>query len=214
MIEPEKRSLFNKAIAEEKYLEFQSNEINDESTIEQLKSAITGRNVLVIAPGPSLATNQEVVLQIAKEKNCIVIAATFVPDFIETDYVFLSNLKRYSTTFNPTHKQINLIHTSNIKVEETEKMVVNYSSLLNEEDVIRDNTSAMLLNLLSRLNPASIYLAGLDGYKLNGDNYYLNRLKLQTGDYYKELNETMTNKINTVRQVLNIAFVTPSLYNV
>lgn len=214
MIEPEKRSLFNKAIAEEKYLEFQSNEINDESTIEQLKSAITGRNVLVIAPGPSLATNQEVILQIAKDKDCVVIAATFVPDFIETDYVFLSNLKRYSTTFNPTHKLINLIHTSNIKVKETEKMVVNYSSLLNEEDVIRDNTSAMLLNLLSRLNPASIYLAGLDGYKLNGDNYYLNRLKLQTGDYYKELNEAMTNKINTVRQVLNIAFVTPSLYNV
>lgn len=214
MIEPEKRSLFNKAIAEEKYLEFQSNEINDESTIEQLKSAITGRNVLVIAPGPSLATNQKAIQQIAKEKNCVIIAATFVPDFIETDYVFLSNLKRYSTTFNPTHKLINLIHTSNIKVEGTEKMVVNYSSLLNEEDVIRDNTSAMLLNLLSRLNPASIYLAGLDGYKLNGDNYYLNRLKLQTGDYYKELNEAMTNKIKSARQDLEIEFVTPSLYNV
>lgn len=214
MIEPEKRSLFNKAIAEEKYLEFQSNEINDESTIEQLKSAITGRNVLVIAPGPSLATNQEVILQIAKDKDCVVIAATFVPDFIETDYVFLSNLKRYSTTFNPSHKQINLIHTSNIKVEETEKMVVNYSSLLNEEDVIRDNTSAMLLNLLTRINPASVYLAGLDGYKLNGDNYYLNRLKLQTGDYYKELNEAMTNKIKSARQDLEIEFVTPSLYNV
>lgn len=214
MIEPEKRSLFNKAIAEEKYLEFQSNEINDGATIKQLKSAITGRNVLVIAPGPSLATNQEVILQIAKDKDCVVIAATFVPDFIETDYVFLSNLKRYSTTFNPSHKQINLIHTSNIKVEETEKMVVNYSSLLNEEDVIRDNTSAMLLNLLTRINPASVYLAGLDGYKLNGDNYYLNRLKLQTGDYYKELNEAMTNKIKSARQDLEIEFVTPSLYNV
>lgn len=214
MIEPEKRSLFNKAIAEEKYLEFQSNEINDAATIEQLKSAIAGRNVLVVAPGPSLATNQESIQQIAIEKNCVVIAVTFVPDLIESDYVFLSNLKRYSTTFNPTHKQINLIHTSNIKVEETEKMVVNYSSLLNEEDVIRDNTSAMLLNLLSRLNPVTVYLAGLDGYKLNGDNYYQNRLKLQTGDYYKELNEAMIDKIKSARQDLEIEFVTPSLYNV
>ena len=213
MIEPEKRSLFNKAIAEEKYLEFQSNEINDESTIEQLKSAITGHNVLVIAPGPSLATNQKAIQQIAKEKNCVIIAATFVPDFIETDYVFLSNLKRYNTTFNPTHKQINLIHTSNIKVEETEKMVVNYSTLLNEEDVIRDNTSAMLFNLLMRLNPATVFLAGLDGYQLNGNNYYLNRLNLQNGDYYKELNEAMTNKVKTVSQTLSIEFVTPSLYN-
>ena len=195
MIEPEKRSLFNKSIAEEKYLEFQSNEINDAATIDYLRSSIAGRNVLVVAPGPSLATYQESIIKIAKEKDCVVIAATFVPDFIETDYVFLSNLKRYSTTFNPARKQINLIHTSNIKVEETEKMVVNYSSLLNEEDVIRDNTSAMLLNLLSHLNPATVYLSGLDGYILNGDNYYLNRLKLQTGDYYKELNEAMTDKL-------------------
>lgn len=214
MIEPEKRSLFNKSIAEEKYLEFQSNEINDAATIDYLRSSIAGRNVLVVAPGPSLATYQESIIKIAKEKDCVVIAATFVPDFIETDYVFLSNLKRYSTTFNPARKQINLIHTSNIKVEETEKMVVNYSSLLNEEDVIRDNTSAMLLNLLSHLNPATVYLSGLDGYILNGDNYYLNRLKLQTGDYYKELNEAMTDKIKSARQDLEIEFVTPSLYNV
>ena len=113
------------ALAEEKYVEFQSNEINDDATVETLKSIIAGRNVMVIAPGPSLTETQAALKQLANEKNCVVISATFVPDFIETDYVFLSNLKRYNTTFNPTHKQINLIHTSNIKVEETEKMVVN-----------------------------------------------------------------------------------------
>ena len=214
MIEPEKRSLFNKALAEEKYVEFQSNEINDDATIATLKASIAGRNVLVIAPGPSLVENKENIIKFAKEKNCVVISATFVPDFIDTDYVFLSNLKRYNTTFNPTQKAINLIHTSNIKVEETEKMVVNYSSLLNEEDVIRDNTSAMLFNLLMRLEPTTVYLAGLDGYQLNGNNYYLNRLNLQNGDYYKELNEAMTSKVNAVRQSLSLEFVTPSLYNV
>ena len=92
-------------------------------------------------------------------------------------------------------------------------MVVNYSTLLNEEDVIRDNTSAMLFNLLMRLEPATVYLAGLDGYQLNGNNYYLNRLNLQSGDYYMELNEAMTNKVKTVSQTLSIEFVTPSLYN-
>ena len=213
MIEPEKRSLFNKALAEEKYLEFQSNEINDDATVETLKSIIAGRNVMVIAPGPSLTENQDAIKQLANEKNCVIISATFVPDFVDADYVFLSNLKRYNTTFNPNHKSINLIHTSNIQVEETGKMVVNYSALLNEEDVIRDNTSAMLFNLLVRLNPATVYLAGLDGYRIDGNNYYLNRLNLQNGDYYKELNEAMTNKVKTVSQTLSIEFVTPSLYN-
>ena len=213
MIEPEKRSLFNKALAEEKYLEFQSNEINDHETVSSLKSIIEGRNVMILAPGPSLTENQDAIKNLISEKNCVVIAVSFVPDFIETDYVFLSNLKRYNTTFNPAHKRINLIHTSNIKVEEAPKMVVNYSSLLNEEDVIRDNTSAMLLNLLIHLKPAIVFLAGLDGYKQNGNNYYLNRLNLQNGDYYKELNEAMATKVKTISQTLSIVFVTPSLYS-
>lgn len=213
MIEPEKRSLFNKALAEEKYVEFQSNEIRDEETVASLRSVIEHRNVLVLAPGPSLAQNQEKIRQFVAEKNCLVISVTFVPDFIEADFVFLSNLKRYNTSFNLAHKPINLIHTSNIKVEDTPKMVVNYSSLLNEEEVIRDNTSVMLLNLLVRLKPAKVFLAGLDGYKQNGNNYYLNRLNLQKSDYYKELNKAMTTKIKSIRHDLSVEFITPSLYN-
>ncbi len=214
MIEPEKRSLFNKVLAEQKYLEYQSNEIDDSLSIAKLANAINGRNVMLIAPGPSLHDNKDKILEVVKDNECLVIGVTFVPDFIETDFIFLSNLKRYETTFNPTRKAVNLIYTSNIHVKEKDKLVVNYSSLLSEDDIIRDNTSAMLLNLLQKLTPLTVYLAGLDGYNFNGNNYYHSRLKLcMDADAVKAINESMTGKIQSMKTKLHMEFVTPSIYN-
>lgn len=214
MIEPEKRSLFDKKIAEEKYLEYQSNEIDDTQAIAQLKDQVKGRKVMLIAPGPSLNDNVEKLLDVVKREECLVISATFVPNFLETDFVFLSNLKRYNTTFNTDKRKVNLICTSNISIDEPNLYVVNYSSLLNEEDAIRDNTSVMLINLLKRLEVSTIFVAGMDGYRANQDNYYLESLKfVQDVEHYKILNDAMTAKMKSLRQNMDIRFVTPSLYD-
>lgn len=215
MIEPETRSLFNKQIAEEKYLEFQAHEIDDTVAVSTLKTVIEGKNVLILAPGASLNNNVEKITAIVKEQNCIVIGATFVPNFIKSDYIFLSSLKRYKTTFNPTHKRINLIHTSNIEVEEKTKFKVNYSSLLNDEDIIKDNTSLMLLNLLTRLAPATVFIAGMDGYAVNNSNYYQERLKMDhDSDQALALNEAISKRLAQLSSQLKIQFITPTLYTI
>lgn len=213
MIEQDKRSLFDKKLAEEKYREFQAHEVDDSEGIAALKSVIDGRNVLLIAPGPSLNKYQEEVLHIAKEKHCIVMSATFIPSFIECSYVFLSNLKRYNTTFNPQKKVVNLIHTSNIEVAETNTIRINYSSLLNEEDVIMDNSTIMLLNLLTKLNPSEVFLAGMDGYKIDVSNYAEERLVLnQSRENAEAINRAMRTRIAELRKSLKLSFLTPSLY--
>lgn len=213
MIEQDRRSLFDKKLAEEKYLEFQAHEVDDREAIVTLKAVIEGRNVLLIAPGPSLNKHQEELLRIVKEQNCIVMSATFIPDFVECDYVFLSNLKRYNTTFNPQKKVVNLIHTSNIEVAETNAVRVNYSSLLNEENVIMDNSSIMLINLLTKLKPSQVYLAGMDGYKTDANNYSEERLVLnQSKENAEAINKAMRIRIAELHKSLNISFVTPSLY--
>ena len=165
-------------IAEEKYRDFQAHEVDDSGSIATLKAAIKGRSVLLIAPGPSLNEHQEELLQVAKEHKCIVMSATFIPNFIDCNYVFLSNLKRYNTTFNPQKKVVCLIHTSNIEVVEANAVRVNYTSLLDEENVIMDNSSIMLINLLTKLEPLQVYLAGMDGYKADTSNYAEERLVL------------------------------------
>ena len=212
MIEPERRSLFDKKLIEEKYLQYQSHEINDEDSVARLSSRISNRNVLLLAPGESITTNAEKIIGMAKNDDCIVISTSFVPEFIDTDFVFLSNLRRYNTTFNPAKKEINLIHTSNIKVSE-DAIQVNYSSLLNSDDRVRDNSSLMLLNLLMKLKPAKIFIAGMDGYSVDRTNYYQDRLTMEHDrDEIEELNNSISKRLKQLGKQLDIQFVTPSLY--
>lgn len=213
MIEPEKRSLFDKNIAEEKYLEFQAHETDDTDAIAVLKSIVEGKNVMLIAPGTSLNDNIENIVSCAKSNDCIIIGVSFVPNFIECDYIFLSNLKRYKTTFNPTHKQISLIHTSNIEIDETNKIMVNYSTLLNSDDTIKDNSSLMLLNMLTKLSPAKVFIAGMDGYAVNNANYYQERLILKLdSERAMSLNEAISKRVRQLCTQLEIVFITPTLY--
>ena len=140
-------------------------------------------------------------------------SATFIPNFIDCNYVFLSNLKRSNTTFNPQKKVVCLIHTSNIEVVEANAVRVNYTSLLDEENVIMDNSSIMLINLLTKLEPLQVYLAGMDGYKADTSNYAEERLVLnQSKDNAEAINKAMRNRIAELRKSLNISFITPSLY--
>ncbi|MBR6091491.1 MAG: aldolase catalytic domain-containing protein [Bacteroidales bacterium] len=213
LIPVEKRSLFNKELAEQMYIDFQSKEVDDRNTINELKGIFADRNVLVLAPGPSLSSNKERILDYAEQHDCLVVSVAFVPEFIETDYVFLSNLKRYNTTFNPSRKKINLIHTSNIEIDEEGVLIVNYSSLLNEEDVIIDNTAMMFLNLLTRLSPSKVFCAGLDGYHESGNNYYLSRLVFsQDSERIHSLNTAIKTKIRELSRLIKIEFITESLY--
>ena len=71
----------------------------------------------------------------------------------------------------------------------------------------------MLLNLLVKLHPDKVYVCGLDGYRLDGNNYYQNRLEMhQDNESIMAINEAMTHKINNLKTKLSIEFVTPSLY--
>lgn len=72
----------------------------------------------------------------------------------------------------------------------------------------------MLLNLLVRLKPHKIYLAGLDGYSVESDNYYKNSLNIyQDSERMSALNKAICCKISSVQKTMNLEFVTPSIYN-
>ena len=99
------------------------------------------------------------IVQKQNSENCLLISVTFVPDFMDCDFTFLANAKRYATTFNPMKKEVSLIYTSNIRAnQEQSGYCVNYVSLLNEVDIIRDNSALMALNLLQKLSPRKLSL--------------------------------------------------------
>ena len=91
--------------------------------------------------------------------------------------------------------------------------VVGSDSLLNEVDIIRDNSALMALNLLQKLSPRKVYLAGMDGYSMKKGNYYQERLNLiQDRDYVLEMNKAIKHRISEIGKVMDIEFLTPSLY--
>ena len=214
MIEPDRRALFDKKLIEQKYLEYQSNEIDDRECVSLLKKSFSGKNILLIAPGASIEEHKTQIVDFASAQDCIIVSVAFVPDFVACDCVFISNLRRYQTTFNVADNKTRIIHTSNIKVAEDDKIVVNYSSLLNDNEVIRDNTSMLLLNLLSKLSVKTVYLAGMDGYKANAVNYYKDSLHtIGDNEHYMKINEAIIGRIQQLKKTLDIRFITPSLYN-
>ena len=101
------------------------------------------------------------------------------------------------------------------QIEELEKNVVNYSSLLNESDVIMDNAALMVLNLLIKINPSKVYIAGMDGY-VYGDINYAEDSKKQEQDRerFDLLNREISIRLSELSQRLDIQFVTPTLYSV
>ena len=104
MIPVEKRSLYNKELVNRIYLEYQSHEVDDTYVLKNLKEKIGGRNIILMAPGGSITDCYDEIVQKQNSENCLLISVTFVPDFMDCDFTFLANAKRYATTFNPMKK--------------------------------------------------------------------------------------------------------------
>ena len=91
--------------------------------------------------------------------------------------------------------------------------MVNYSSLLNEDDIVKDNTSLMFLNLLTKLTPSKVFIAGMDGYDTSARNYYQDSLALRHNeDQAHAINEAVSKRIKQLSHQLDIQFITPSYY--
>ncbi len=211
-INPEDRSLFNKSLAETKYLEFQSKEIDDSDSISVLTKSLHGKQILIIGPGPSIRDNSQRITEMI-DSGAIAISVGFIPDFCTPAYVFISNQRRYKTSFNQEYTEIGLLHTSNIVTDCKNALAFNYSSLLDEDSLISDNSMVMLLNLLSKVHPGEVLLAGFDGYRESGNNFYMPNLETSdTRDSVSAINCAMSIRLKQIGIQLTLTFITPSLY--
>ena len=138
-----------------------------------------------------------------------------IPDkSYKCDRIFISNLKRFKGVNNLLDRIENkVLYTSNITTQK--KNVLNYSSYLNDEDAIFDNSGTMLINILRKAGVNNFALAGYDGFNyVGGQNYYDN--KLVGGVPYEQqvlINEAMKKYFSRINKHVNIEFITPSKYS-
>lgn len=223
-ISSDEKLAYNGEHIEELYQEYQTNEINDEGQIEQLANELTNKSVLVIGPGKTVYSEKNKIQSFIAKYKPIVITINYLPENYYSDYIFLSNAKRYVTLEGKLSRlrkdklgeMPKIIATSNVtKINGSFDYTVDYSSLIDKEFEIQDSSLLMLLKLLVRIGIKKVNLAGFDGYTSSpGENYFNVAMEYA---FVKEkadvLNKYTSDSLGIISNEIQIEFLTKTRYS-
>ena len=134
------------------------------------------------------------------------------------DYLFLTNSKRYvqhSTVISNNSDVIKIIATSNVtKAAGKFDINLDYESLIDRDAVFIDNSFIMALKVMIKSGVKQISLAGFDGYSLDKESdYFSSKMEYEFSKRMgQEINAYVDKILINMKSVLNIQFVTPTLY--
>lgn len=216
MIDPETRQRYDYDNIQRLYTEYVAEKIDDYDAINTLKKSIEGKEVVVMVPGNSLNMCRNIIDNYILDNKPVVISVNFVAEE-QSAYAFFGNPKRYARLAEKRRGR-KVVVSSNIKEREDTDITINYHSIINRGYKYFENSTIMLLNLLKRINPRKITIAGFDGFDESSKfNYYDNSfqnerhvnefatLNREIATMFKEIIETMSPECK-------FEFLTPSLY--
>lgn len=216
MIDPDTRQSYDYDNIQKLYMEYVADKTDDYSAIQNLKKVIEGKEVLVMVPGNTLNTHRNDIDVYIANHNPVIICVNFVADK-ESAYAFFGNAKRYAR-FGKKKVNRKVIISSNIRSTNNKDIIINYHSLINRGYKYFENSTIMLLNLLKRVNPSRITLAGFDGFDINveknySDSSYQNERHVEEFEILnKEISVMFEEIIKTMYPMCEFTMITPSLY--
>ncbi|MFV0464526.1 MAG: aldolase catalytic domain-containing protein [Lachnospiraceae bacterium] len=198
------------------YKQYNKNKIDEEQSIQTLKKQFKDTKVLVLAPGKTVDDYQEQIQRYIMEQKPCVVGVNFIPKKILCDYYFYANTIHWEKIQSEIDKS-RCILSSNIHRNTEGTKQVDYASLIVEDSKLFDNSAIMLLNLLKKLEVASIHLAGFDGLKEVGENYvgsdFLNKNhELSMLETNQEVGRLYDNYKKKVKGKIKVRIITPSMY--
>ena len=217
-LQGEKKLLYDKEYIEQLYKEYQDIDIDDSLDIEKLSQEFKNRDVLIIGPGKNLRLQKDRIKKCIDEYNPIIVSINFMEKDIESDYIFLSNSKRYLqlssllSRKSDTHK---IIATSNVtKTNGKFDYTLKYSLLIDENAEVIDNSLIMLLKVMKRIGVKNVHLAGFDGYEGGQTKSYIeDHMEYSfTKEEAKSITAYVKNFLVGLNKDFNFMFVTDSLY--
>ena len=218
-LQGEKKLMYDEKYIEELYVDYQAKEVNDEKDILRLTDVFKEKKVLLLGPGNNVKNQKNAIEKFIVDNNPIVVSINFVSKDIKTDFVFLSNAKRYvqlATTLSNKGKTYEVISTSNVtKTSGNFEYTLNYGSLLDREADIIDNSFIMLLKVMKKIGVKEVYLGGFDGYHgANHKDYFNPDMEYKfTSEEAKKLNTYVSNVLQAMKDSMDIVFLTDSLYH-
>lgn len=212
-IELSKGVEFDQSYIEELYHEYLSDGSSKTSDIQEFKRQLSGKKLLLIGPGPSSVTEKDKITAFTeKYKNeVVIIAINFEHPSIDTDYIFISNMRRFREL--PAVARKKCITTTNIQGRDI-YLSVSYRALINNMDLVSDNAGLMAINLLRMLGVQEVYLAGIDGYLHEIDeNYGVKEMSfVASNNVLDGMNEGMMKMLQEYNREIRIHFVTSSIF--
>ena len=217
-LEGEKKLLYDPDYIRELYFDYQKRHCADSQSVGELEESLKDADILIFGPGKNIYDQRERVESYIKDKKPVTISINFIPKDYDTDYVFMSNAKRYvqlCSALNEQKEKSKLIATSNITRTLGEfDYTLNYSDLLDEDALLPDNPLIMLLKLLAKAGVRSVGLAGFDGYREKTVPNYVN----PNMEYSYSRQEADNINLDTVSGIkkhspaCGIIYVTESIY--
>ena len=203
---PDKKYEFDKEYIEKAYIQYLDNKSNSKrQSIGELKKLFQGKEVLLIAPGSSVGTEESSIRKFMDSGSGVAVSVNFKHPNIDTDFVFFSNIRRYRQADT---KGENVIITSNIG--DNVDYVIPYKKYLNSERGVEDNAVLMFIRFLMDCDVGHIYLAGVDGYAYDMEENYLDeslQIAMSRKDV-REKNRGIEKTITALRKSADIDFIT------
>lgn len=207
MMEPEKKSVFDKKYIEELYVQYMASGQVYEEHLNELKEKLNGKRVLIIAPGKSVEDEKEKVKEFGSQGDVVSISVNFDYPHYDADFIFLSNLRRFREI--DKSKRVKMIVTSNIP-DCGVYLRTKYTKLLNEIEAVKDNAGMMLIKYLITMGVKEIYLAGMDGYSHDAyENYAEHSMAIITRKaVLNAMNAGMSHMLKEYSEEVDIKFLT------
>ncbi len=213
MLAEEKKISFDKAYAEEVYLEYnQSKTVDDTRVVDDLKSEISGKKVLLVAPGRSVGSVMDRLRELID--NPSVFSVGLNNDFgMSMNYMLTTRVEAYNDAVSEGK---NVIVPSNIsKGGRGNVKVLDYSKWIDVDEQTHDSAAVIVLNLLRKCDVKEIMLAGFDGFSVDiNENYFDASMRHPyNAEEAQKRNEYHKKLFSRVRdEGIKLEFITPSKY--
>lgn len=207
MMMEEKKYSYDKAYIEELYLRYMATGMVQEEHKEELLMELKGKKVLLVAPGKSAIEQRNLIKRVADEIDAVIISVNYEYSYVDTNYIFLSNLRRFKEL--TIHQKSKCIATSNIPADGI-YLQTEYKELLNPIEAVKDNAGLMAIRFLMNYDVEEILLAGFDGYSHDvQENYADSQMAFITRNAVLDaMNEGMIAVLKELSKQVKISFLT------
>ena len=217
MIDEDKRKTYDYDNIERLYIQYNTSLNSDSEARMQIEKKVKNRNILIIAPGSSIIGDADKIKSFVKSEDPVIFCVNFVYGTEKDRYLFFANTKRYKEFYKEISGDVILL--SNIKHVTGNELTIDYGTLVERGEKNFDNATIMLLRLLKDMRMKAIYIAGFDGFDINGHNFVLEELEFNNRNKNPEkINNEIMNMFSRIkdeykRRGIDITFITESIYN-